>query len=92
MTAPRVECLQEAAMLTAGDRQDTYGPPVENMHRVARIFNAITGYNLTAREAAYFLVALKLARQQTSPEHRDSYVDCAAYVGIAFECALDEAG
>ena len=89
MTDPlRVSCLHEAATLTAGDRNETYGPPVQNMQRIADIFNAWTGRDLTAREVAQLHIATKLARTQTSPTHRDCYVDTMAYRGIEYECAV----
>jgi hypothetical protein len=86
-TPLRVSCLAEAAKLTAGDRNETYGPPVENMQHIADIFNAWTGRDITAREVAQLHTATKMARSQNSPMHRDSYVDSMAYRGIEFECA-----
>lgn len=86
--APRIDCLREAATLTAGDRDRDYGEPVANMQHIADIFNAWTGRDLTAREVAQLMVATKLARSQTSPLHRDSYVDAMAYRGIEYECAI----
>ena len=84
----RVSCLHEAAYLTSGDRNKTYGPPVQNMQHIADIFNAWTGRDLTAQEVAQLHTATKLARSQTSPTHRDSYVDTMAYRGIEYECAV----
>lgn len=87
----RVELLDEAATLTAGDRNKAYGEPVGNMQSIADIFNAISGHKVTARDVALFHVATKLARLYGNPTHRDSHVDGMAYLGIAFECALSEA-
>lgn len=84
----RVAALEEAAHLTAGDRNKAYGPPVENMQHIADIFNAITGRDLTATEVVVLHMATKLARMRTSPTHRDSHVDLMAYAGIRLECAL----
>lgn len=86
----RVSCLEEARNLTAGDRNATYGDPVENMQHTADIVNAWTGLELTARQIAQVYIAGKMARSQTSPTHRDSYVDVMAYRGIEFECAAAE--
>ena len=88
LTPVRVECLQEAALLTAGDREAAYGPPVENMQKIANIFNAITGHNITAADVATFHMATKLARSAYNPTHRDSTVDLMAYAGIRLECDL----
>jgi hypothetical protein len=84
----RVSCLNEAIKLTSGDRNVTYGPPVENMQHIADIFNAWTGRDLTAREVAQIHIATKMARTQITPTHRDSYVDNMAYRGIEYECVL----
>ena len=84
----RVGCLEEAAELTSGDRNEAYGDPVQNHQHIANIFNAITGRNLSAREIAILHQATKLARRFNNPLHRDSYVDGMAYAGIEYECAL----
>lgn len=89
-SAMRVALLDEAAALTSGERNATYGEPVENHEHIARIFNAITGRNLSAREIALVHQATKLARRAKNPRHRDSYVDGMAYTGIEYECALAE--
>lgn len=87
----RANILNEARDLTCGDRNASYGEPVENHAHIARIFNAITGRDLSAREIALVQQATKLARRAKNPTHRDSYVDGAAYTGIEYECALAEA-
>ena len=86
----RLLCLKEAQELTGGDRNRTYGEPVANMEHIARIFNAITGHKISARDVTILHQATKMARRQYSPDHRDSYVDNMAYVGIEYECALHE--
>ena len=83
----RLALLEEAAILTGGDRNKAYGDPVPNMQHIADIFNAISGHKVTARDAALFHVATKLARLYGNATHRDSHVDGMAYLGIAFECA-----
>lgn len=88
--APRVACLEEAAALTWGDRNKTYGEPVGNMQHIADIYNAITGQSISARDVATLHEATKLSRRRTSPTHQDSYVDGMAYAGISYECALSE--
>ncbi len=81
----RAEILRDAEALTTGDRNRDYGEPRQNMARIAEIFNAMTGGSLDAREVALFHLATKLARLDHSRGHRDSYVDGAAYLAIAFE-------
>lgn len=87
-TPVRVLLLEEAASLTAGDRNRAYGEPVANMQHIADIYNAITGQSISARDVVLLHEATKLARLAKNPTHRDSYVDGMAYLGIGYECAL----
>jgi hypothetical protein len=84
---PRAKLLAEAIDITTGDRQRDYGEPVANMRRIAAIYSGMTGKPFTATDVCDVLIALKLARAQENPTHRDSHVDAAAYVGIRYECA-----
>lgn len=87
----RAAILDEAKALTCGDREETYGPPVESFTRAAAIWSARTGKPMTAREMVIAMECVKQARRDANPLHRDSYVDDAAYVGIEYECAVAEA-
>lgn len=84
----RAQDLRDAERLTCGDRNASYGDPVENMAHIAEIFNAITGRSITPEEVPLFHVATKLARLRTSPGHKDSVIDGMAYLGIYHECAV----
>ena len=86
----RIALLQEAMELTGGDRAVDYGDAVDNHRHIAKIFNAITGYTLTARDIALIHTCTKLSRGQTSPKKRDHYVDRMAYAGIEYECVIAE--
>ena len=88
--ANRSVLLAEASSLTSGERNKDYGDPVENMTHIASIFNAITGHDIKPSEVPMFHIATKLARRRTSPLKRDHYVDIMAYVGIAYECEVEE--
>jgi hypothetical protein len=81
----RADILNEAVRLTCGDRHQDYGDPRENFTAIAEIFKAMTGHALTPREVALFHVATKIGRLRHSPQHRDSHVDAAAYIALAFE-------
>lgn len=87
----REQALKEAIKLTCGDRNIAYGPPAENLTRVANLFKAYMGDRLvcsiTAADIAAYNVLLKLSRVATNPTHRDSWVDAAAYAAIGLECA-----
>lgn len=86
----RATLLDEAASLTCDARDAAYGDPVAMHRTIAAIFNAATGRDLSAREAALFMSCVKMARRARSPSSRDSYVDGAAYAAIEYECAKSE--
>ena len=86
----RLALLQEAIDLTGGDRAVDYGDAVANHQHIAKIFNAITGHDLSARDMALIHTCTKLSRGQTSPTKRDHYVDRMAYAGIEYECVMAE--
>ena len=86
----RCDLLREAESLTGGDRLKDYGSPVDNHQHIARIFTAITGKHVTGRDITIMHQATKLARRQTSPTVKDHYIDNMAYVGIEYECVMEE--
>ena len=86
----RCQLLEVASSLTATERNKDYGDAVGNHEHIARIYNAITGQRLTARDITLVHQATKLARRQTSPLKKDHYIDNMAYVGIEYECVLKE--
>ena len=81
----RGRVLEDAKHLTEGDRNATYGPPTAEYERLARLWGAYLGIDLTAAQAAMCMALLKLNRTIASPDYRDNYVDLAAYAAIAFE-------
>jgi hypothetical protein len=88
---PRAECLRRAEALTCGPRVADYGDPVINLSRVAAMWSAYLGHPITGQQVAVCLALLKIARLRASPDHQDSHDDAAAYLAIAWECAVHEA-
>lgn len=79
--------LLDAWALVHGDRNGTYGPPLQDYARTAAIFDAITCVDLSVPEALLFMVAMKLSRigyglgEDFPPEMlRDSITDAAGYL------------
>ena len=71
--------LDEAKRLVQGDRQDAYSHPAEDFARTALMWSAILGSEVTAKQVALCMAALKLSREC----HRhavDNLVDAAGYV------------
>lgn len=88
----RVSVLTEAQGLVHGDRNQSYGHPLDDWQRTAGMVSAMLGHKLreplTAEECAMILCCVKLSRQQNAPR-RDNLVDLAGYA----ECVqwmLDE--
>lgn len=73
------------ARTTIVDRGDTYGADFE---RVAGMWSILLETNVAPREVATMLALLKIVRTTASPTHRDSYVDAAAYMGLAIEAEV----
>lgn len=84
----RLRILKRAAEVTGGERADSYGPVKQNLQRIADLWTAYLGREvvITAEDAAWMMVLLKMARSRADGYHEDNYVDAAAYSGIAGEC------
>jgi len=89
IAARKKSILEEAEEIINGDRAKAYGHPTPNHRAIASLWQAylnnretlgIEG-DLTPEDAALMMVLLKVARLQFLPDHRDSLVDIAGYVG-----------
>lgn len=80
------DILTEAHKLTHADRNESYGPPIEDYWQVVNTFAVITGITLTPETAALFMVSVKLARLRHNLDkgiiHKDSLVDAAGYLWV----------
>jgi hypothetical protein len=86
MTAP--ELLRRAADIIEqrGTEYDITGIKQErSMPRICEIFGESTGRQMTIGEGYLFLMALKTARIERSPDHIDSYLDRLAYQALKDE-------
>lgn len=89
--SPGEEILAEAARITRGDRNASYGPPTENFDNISEMWTTILGHKLkpgcrvTAREVADMNIAQKLCRNIASPK-RDNYTDIAGYAKCGEAC------
>lgn len=89
IAARKKSILEEAEEIINGERAKAYGHPTPNHRAIASLWQAylnnretlgIDG-DLTPEDAALMMVLLKVARLQFLPDHRDSLVDIAGYVG-----------
>lgn len=91
----RVQILNDAARLTAGERDDEYGPPAINLAASGELKALFRKHLVRAMSAAELeaidMALTKLGRIATGPKPKlDTYIDAAAYLAIAGEMALGE--
>lgn len=84
--------LEEAARITQGDRQASYGPPDQDFQRTAAMWGVlftpriVNGkLELKSSDVAAGMIALKLSRQ-VHQEKRDNWVDTAGYAYCGSRC------
>jgi hypothetical protein len=90
----REKVLMQAAALTCGERNDSYGGPALNMDCFAALLDVYRSFAARApgdrpspaHDAAITMVLAKVARIAIGARgHRDNYIDGAAYLAIAYE-------
>ena len=86
----RAKVLSEAEQLINGDRAKAYGDPSVNFGRLAQLWAPILGAEITPTQVALCLTQLKISRLINTPDHRDSYIDAAGYIGLAAELAKEQ--
>lgn len=95
-TTERASALAEAIHLINGDRNATYGDPVDDFQTTADLWNIYIDRTFEARgslalrphDVAVMMDLLKIARISWSPEKRDHWVDLAGYAGCGWECVV----
>lgn len=92
--AERVTLLMEGARITAGDRNKEYGAPIENMTMTGELkavfFKHVQRPMGVAEREALEMVFTKLGRLGRGAIKRDTYLDAAVYMAIAYEVAMIE--
>lgn len=73
---------------TLGDRGQLRDQPQgeRSMAAVVRVWNALTGKDMTEAEGWEFMIALKLVRARQGKFHEDDYIDMVGYSGLLGEC------
>ncbi len=77
-----ITAADEAKKLVYGDRNAQYGPPTKDLARTAKMWSAILDTEVTAKQVALCMVALKISRECFKPK-ADNIVDGIGY----FLCA-----
>lgn len=84
------EIFESAKKLIAGDRQDSYGDATETARRVGMAWSALLGLGepIPPFQVQSMMAMLKIVRGNQDPAWEDSWIDGAAYIGLARE-AID---
>lgn len=85
------EILKDAFVLVNAERRAEYGPPAESFRRIAALWSAYLGRELTGRDVACMMALLKLGREAHGHK-RDNLLDAAGYIGLAADMADKEEG
>lgn len=70
--------LLEAHGLVHGDRNDSYGHPLDDFTRTAQMWSVILGVEVEPQQVGLCMIALKISRECHQPK-RDNLVDIAGY-------------
>lgn len=81
-TVKSTSILDEAAALIDGDRRQTYGDVHDSFGRIAGLWTAYTGHDISSLDVANMMILLKMSRTKGA-FHRDSYVDTCGYAALA---------
>lgn len=81
----RADVLNAAAECVLKNRADQYGAVEDSFGRVALIWSAILGVEISPSQVALMLAGLKMARLAGNLTHADSWVDLAGYAACGGE-------
>ena len=81
----RKETLDNALKCVCGERQDQYGSPEDNFARIARLWTAYLGHDVSSVDVAMMMGLMKIARIRTGTATEDSFVDLAGYAACGAE-------
>jgi hypothetical protein len=73
--------LDEAKSLVYGDRNKQYGHPKDDYAKVATMWSAFLGVEITPHQAASMMIFIKMSRLAHEPK-RDTIVDIAGYAEV----------
>ena len=84
---PVRDIYDQARHLTSTERQAQYGAPEDNLGRIAALWSAYLGKDLSAHDVAIMMARVKIGRIGSGVTVRDNSVDAVAYIGLADQLA-----
>ena len=88
----RGDILDTAKGYVTKDRAQTHGPAEETFGRIAAVWSARLGVDITQAQVCILLADLKSCRAWGNPQHADNWVDLAGYAACGGEIATEAAG
>ncbi|MBN7755505.1 hypothetical protein JYP46_01595 [Nitratireductor aquimarinus] len=85
----RSDILETALQCVTVDRAATHGDAERTFGRIAAIWSARLGVELSEEQVCIMLVDLKTCRAWGNPGHADNWVDMAGYAACGGEIATD---
>jgi hypothetical protein len=76
------EILIEAARLVGGERSKKHGEYIAQHQRVADLWSAYLGVEVSAANVAFCMTLIKISRSEIGEHNPDDGVDAAAYVAL----------
>lgn len=73
---------QKSDELVAGPREQRYGHPKDNYRRIALVWSAVLGIEVTPTQAVLCELGVKFSRLIQSPDDEDTQVDIHGYVKV----------
>lgn len=70
--------LEEAERIVGGDRRKDYGDVRESFLRIADMWSAYLGYQITVSDVAHMMILLKVSRNRHALK-RDNLTDVCGY-------------
>lgn len=89
-TWTRESILDRARDCVCGQREEDYGCPEDSFGRIAALWTAYTGVEISPANVAVMMALLKIARLRGNGTHIDSWVDLAGYAACGGEIAAKE--
>jgi len=83
----RQEILKAAEDCVCRDRQATHGAPENSFGKLAAVWSARLGIDITPAQTTILLSDLKTVRAWDNPDHADNWVDGVGYMACGGELA-----